>query len=196
MEEYISHEEYKKMLKGFGKQTPKSTLNEMHTMDKQDGPREFHKLPADIEEDLENEGNAFTAGLAKTKHGGKFKVGDKVVKDTSDYDASVNEYQFDQMYPDDPGPFEGDDMGEGINSAPMQATGPTIQTVEEKSSRFSHLTSEEMDQLKQYAESIKTIKEQIMKMVNKKPEMEEGGDMTGLVMRPTTTSEGEDDENY
>ena len=169
MEEYISHEDYKKMLKGFGKQTPKRKLTE----------------------GLEKEGNAFTAGLAKTRHGGSFKVGDKTVKDTSNYDAELEEYQFDQMYPDDPGPFESDDMEEGINSAPMQATGQTIVANE---SRLAHLTSEEMDQLKQYAESIKTIKEQIMKMVNKKPEMEEGGNMTGLVMKPTTTSEGEDEE--
>jgi len=37
------------------------------------------------------EGNAFTAGLAKTKHGGEFKVGDKAVKDTSNYDAPMEE---------------------------------------------------------------------------------------------------------
>lgn len=399
--EYISHSHFKKL------------LNEMHTMD-HDGVDEFHKLPADHEEGLEKEGNAFTAGLAKTKHGGEFKVGDKEFKDTSHYDAhmseddiskdikgaayhigdkvdykghsftivigpggkatlkhstgrllspeesikvlkqaaiskkfhDLDEYQFDQMYPDDPGPFEAkhkfddiemdtphahklkvnapnykgtifknedgtyelydidgwkedkslppfksitdlmkyfdikmddlyedavnwdavDDMeadanqtddgieegfnpdtsdfeqaiaselqylghdelsdeeyekaiealenpkvvsalrgvhpqkaaaalvkmvrnkevGEGINSAPMQATGPTIQTVEE--SGVASLTSEEKEQVKQYIESIKTIKEQIAKLVNK-GKMKESGDTTGLVMKPSTVSE-------
>lgn len=36
----------------------------------------------------EVEGNAFTAGLAKTKKGGTFKLGGKKVKDTSNYDDS------------------------------------------------------------------------------------------------------------
>ena len=37
----------------------------------------------------DKEGNAFTAGLAKTPKGGKFKVGGKEVKDNSDYDAPL-----------------------------------------------------------------------------------------------------------
>ena len=52
---YISHVDYKKMMAGFKKGAPKKML----------------------QEDLEQEGNAFTAGLAKTKHGGEFNVGDK-----------------------------------------------------------------------------------------------------------------------
>lgn len=277
-----------------------------------------------------SEGNAFTAGLAKTKKGGEFKVGNKSFKDRTNYDASVgedyhpddpagqdsaaargeddyegveegdaeilghvkgdiykvktpkgevidlefelekgdqvddygwegtlyasdddyeyilpvalvpmgggdwdvtpyykefnahpfkkkvDEYQFDQMYPDDPGPFEGiekklkeflakeddvnweamDDkeaeenqtdngMEEDINLPSSQPTGPSI---EEKRSRLAHLTSEERDQLKQYVETIKTVKEEIKKMVGKK-DMEEGGDNTNLVMQPTTVSE-------
>lgn len=82
--EYISHEDYKSMMDSFKKGTPKKVLKE----------------------DLEKEGNAFTAGLAKAKKGQEFKVGDKAVKDTSNYDAPVKEYQFDDMYPEDPGPFE------------------------------------------------------------------------------------------
>lgn len=39
-----------------------------------------------LNEELEKEGNAFTKGLAKTPPGGKFKVGGKEVKDTSNYD--------------------------------------------------------------------------------------------------------------
>jgi len=37
------------------------------------------------------EGNAFTAGLAKTKKGGEFKVDGKEFKDTSNYDAPMKE---------------------------------------------------------------------------------------------------------
>jgi len=197
--EYISHEDYKKMLGSFGKEAPKKALNEMHTMQKHDGPTEFHKLPADIEEDLEKEGNAFTAGLAKTKKGGEFEVGGKKFKDRTNYDADLEEYQFDQMYPDDPGPFEGiddklkeflaresDEMEEDINLPSSQPTGPSI---EETRRPLSHLSPEERDQLRQYVETIKTVKEQINKMVNK-PGMEEGGDMTGLVMRPTMNRNG------
>ena len=69
MEEYISHVDYKKMMENFKQGTPKKMLNE----------------------DLEQEGNAFTAGLAQTKRGGTFKVGDKEIKDTSSYDASMKE---------------------------------------------------------------------------------------------------------
>jgi hypothetical protein len=62
---YISHVDYKKMMDGFKKGAPKKMLKE----------------------DLEQEGNAFTAGLAKAKKGQEFKIGDKSVKDTSNYDA-------------------------------------------------------------------------------------------------------------
>jgi hypothetical protein len=294
--EYISHEDYKKILEGFGKQASKKTLTE----------------------GLEQEGNAFTAGLAKTKRGGEFKVGDKEFKDRTNYDApikedgevegraeilghvkndiykvktpkgevielefqaergeqiddyawdgyleaedddytyylpasfvtmgggdydidpiysefyaeplrkrGVQEYQFDQMYPDDPGPFEGKDIDktikeflvkendvdwdkvddeeaeenqtdngieeeveEGLNPAPFQATGPTIQTVESKHN-LGRLAPQERDQLKQYVETIRTVKEEISKMLGK-TKMKEGGDMTNLVMKPTTVSE-------
>ena len=62
---YISHVDYKKMMDGFKKGAPKKMLKE----------------------GLEQEGNAFTAGLAKAKKGQEFKIGDKSVKDTSNYDA-------------------------------------------------------------------------------------------------------------
>lgn len=365
--EYISHEDYKKMMESFSKGAPKQSLNESVEGSKivkkpaahlkagdvltsgatvvrgaQSGARTpsgkvdlVVRYPngkenvvvwgkttmigvhtqAEPSKDLEKEGNAFTAGLAKAKKGEEFKVGDKTFKDKTNYDApikeadgeakilghvkndiykvqtptgevididfdlekgdqvddygwegtlvgyddeyeyilpvalvpmgggawdvnpyykefsahpwkkKVDEYQFDQMYPDDPGPFEGkdvdgmikefllkeddvnwdrmddeeaeedetdngieEDVEEGLNPAPFQATGPTIQTVEEKKNKFAHLTVEERDQLRQYVETIKTIKEQIKKMTNKS-EMEEGGDMTNLVMKPTTMSE-------
>lgn len=105
--EYIDHSDFKRLMSNLQKGAPKGLLNEMHSMD-HDGADEHKHLPADAEESLEKEGNAFTAGLAKAKKGQAFKVGDKAVKDTSNYDSSLEEYQFDQMYPDDPGPFEGE----------------------------------------------------------------------------------------
>ena len=44
------------------------------------------------------EGNAFTAGLAKAKKGQEFKIGDKEVKDTSNYDASMEEASYTDNY--------------------------------------------------------------------------------------------------
>jgi hypothetical protein len=41
-----------------------------------------------------DEGNAFTAALAKTPKGGKFEVGGKTFTDRTGYDAKVNEYAF------------------------------------------------------------------------------------------------------
>jgi hypothetical protein len=76
---------------------------------------------------------------------------------------------------------------EGLNPAPFQATGPTIQTVETKHN-VAKLKPEERDQLKQYVETIKTVKEEISKMLNK-TKMKEGGDNTNLIMKPTTVSE-------
>ena len=82
MEEYISHEDYKQMMENFKQGTPKGLLKE----------------------DLEKEGNAFTAGLAKAKKGQEFKVGDKEVKDTSNYDSSMEEemHSFDSIKKDTP----------------------------------------------------------------------------------------------
>ena len=60
---YISHEDYKNLMGKFQKETPKGMLKES------------------VEE-----GNAFTAALAKTKKGDKAKVDGKEITDTSNYD--------------------------------------------------------------------------------------------------------------
>jgi hypothetical protein len=44
-----------------------------------------------------DEGNAFTAALAKTPKGGKFSVGGKTFTDHTGYDAKVNEYAFESL---------------------------------------------------------------------------------------------------
>jgi hypothetical protein len=41
-----------------------------------------------------DEGNAFTAGLAKTPHGGKFKVGGSTFTDRTSYDSNLDEFAF------------------------------------------------------------------------------------------------------
>ena len=74
--EYISHEDFKGFMNKFQAKTPKGMLKE----------------------DLEQEGNAFTAGLAKAKKGQEFKVGNKKVKDTSNYDASMEEASYTDNY--------------------------------------------------------------------------------------------------
>jgi hypothetical protein len=115
MEEYISHVDYKKMMENFKRGTPKKILKE----------------------GLEKEGNAFTVGLAKAKKGEKFKVGDKAVKDTSNYDASMEEASYTDNYEGSWGYREG--MKEsGTGDAPFDfnksaiesATGDKISHVE------------------------------------------------------------------
>lgn len=79
---------------------------------------------------------------------------------------------------------------EGLNlpSPEMKATGQTIQTVEgDQLNRFSVLSPSEREQLKEYIQSIKTIKEEIKKLVSKTKtsgmeESQMGGNRTGLVM--------------
>lgn len=48
------------------------------------------------EDDME-EGNAFTAALARTPNGGKFKVGGKTFTDRSSHDAKIDEYAFESL---------------------------------------------------------------------------------------------------
>jgi len=85
---------------------------------------------------------------------------------------------------------------EGLKPAPMQATGPTIQTVENSISNppmgFQVLSPDEREQLREYIKTVKTVKQEIKKLVAKaKGPMNEnmGGDRTGLVMTPSTTYE-------
>ena len=44
-----------------------------------------------------DEGNAFTAGLAKTPHGGKFKVGGSTFTDRTRYDSPLDEFAFESL---------------------------------------------------------------------------------------------------
>ena len=44
-----------------------------------------------------DEGNAFTAGLAKTPHGGKFKVGGNTFTDRTRYDSNLDEFAFESL---------------------------------------------------------------------------------------------------
>jgi len=117
------------------------------------------------------------------------------------HDVKVNEYDYKDNYPGSWGYREGEMKDEGLNlpSPDMQATGPTIQTVEGAAYNFSVLSPSEREQLKEYINSIKTIKEEIKKLVSKaKPganmESDMGGDRTGLVMTKDTMSENGEEE--
>jgi hypothetical protein len=55
---------------------------------------EVRVKPTGFNEDDMEEGNAFTAALARTPKGGKFSVGGKTFTDRTGYDAKVNEYAF------------------------------------------------------------------------------------------------------
>lgn len=161
--EYLSHQDYTDLLKRLQGSTSKEMLKES------------------VEE-----GNAFTAALAKAKKGEEVVVGGKKITDTSDYDdPSVEEYAYTDNYPGSWG------YKEGLNPAPMQATGQTISTVEEDSAGFGALTPTEREQLKEYIESMETIKREIVKLAEKagKKVKMEGGDMTGLTMTSGTMSE-------
>ena len=335
--EYISHEDYKKMMESFSKGTPKQSLNEaLDPVGKEDSDIDNDGDTDKTDKYLANRRKA--VGKAMTNEGDDVvdtkltKIADlykdkaikheeieKIVKALTgqgheinaryvqeflkNHDVQLDEYQFDQMYPDDPGPFEGkdfmdpdesyftmavadqlndeawglspeqmdaaedyleqhyyelqgsfannhevgggstkaakyivdlikkqnqdmdftireflmkeddvnwdrmddeeaeenetdngieEDVEEGLNPAPFQATGPTIQTVEAKHD-IAKLKSEERDQLKQYIETIRTVKEEISKMLNK-TKMKEGGDNTNLIMKPSTVSEDETEE--
>lgn len=109
-----------------------------------------------------------------------------------DVDTKINEFlmredDVDWERMDDEEAYAKQVNDEGLNPAPFQATGPTIQTVEGKHD-LKNLKPDEKDQLKQYIETIKTVKEEISKMLNK-AKMKEGGDNTNLIMKPTTVSE-------
>lgn len=161
--EYVSHQQYSRLLERLQKETPKGTLKE------------------GVEE-----GNAFTAALAKTKKGEKAKVDGQEITDTSGYDDPTVKQE--ASYTDN---YEGSwGYREGMHTPPLQATGPTVDVTEETSG-FSTLTPDERKQLKEYIESVKTIQKEIARLVGKagKKVKAEGGDMTGLVMTPATVSE-------
>ena len=81
---------------------------------------------------------------------------------------------------------------EGLKPAPMQATGQSIKE-DVAPYGFEVLSPDERKQLKEYIESVKTIKKEIAKLAAKagKKVRMEGGDMTNLTMGPSVTSEDE-----
>ena len=88
---YISHSEFKHLMSKFQAETPKGMLKEaVDVKDRGYQDNITPESPLDEEDEME-EGNAFTGQLHKHKPGEKFKVGDKTYKDTSNYDAPINE---------------------------------------------------------------------------------------------------------
>jgi hypothetical protein len=90
-------------------------------------------------------------------------------------------------------------VAEGLHMPPLQATGNTIMTNEDQAPYgFSVLSPDEREQLKEYITSIKTIKEEINKLVSKAgkkvKEGDMGGDRTDLVMTKAEMWEEESPE--
>ena len=117
----------------------------------------------------------------------------------SQHGVGMNEYGYADQYPG-AWPFREEEMEEGLHMPPLQATGPTIDTVEENSTSnapfgFDVLSPDERKQLKEYIESIKTIKKEIAKLTSKAgkkvKEGDLGGNRTDLVMTPSVTSEAD-----
>ena len=91
------------------------------------------------------------------------------------------------------------DVSEGLHMPPLQATGQTIMTNEDQAPYgFSVLSPDEREQLKEYITSIKTIKEEINKLVSKAgkkiKEGDMGGDRTDLVLTKAEMWEEESPE--
>ena len=122
---YISHSDYKNLMSKFQAKTPKGILKEAVEV-KDRGYQDNITPESPLDEEME-EGNAFTGQLHTHKPGQKFKVKGKTYTDTAK--SVVPEYRFDQMYPDDPGPFEGDEMEENIYEPLQKATGITTETL-------------------------------------------------------------------
>lgn len=256
--EYISHEEFKNFMGKFQRETPKGMLKEaLDPVGKED-------------EDPDNDGTPNTDSdkyiLKRRKAIGKAIKG------------GVDEYGYADKYP---GSWEeGKEMEEGLHMPPLQATGPTIDTVEEDITKlfkrrdtskldydpdatrfepdymktpgeddddddddnlefddefditsseelpkhfrkaiagdksrfpflkentvanppfgFDVLSPDERKQLREFIESIKTIKQEIAKLTakaGKKVKAEVlGGNRTGLMMTPSVTSEADSHE--
>ena len=262
---YISHEDYKKLMTQFQKETPKGMLKEaLDPVGKEDS-------------DIDNDGDVDKTDKYLLKR--RKAVGKAIGKGRMMKEDEVEEYGYADNYPGSWGYKEGkeDDVEEGLHMPPLQATGPTIDTVEEDhmenpfrlpkrtdtskldydpdASRFEPdymktpgeddddedefefddeddiisasddvptsfkkaiardkdrypflrentvanppfgfdvLSPDERKQLKEYIESVRTIKKEIAKLAakaGKKVNME-GGDTTGLIMTPSVTSEG------
>lgn len=62
-----------------------------------------------------DEGNAFTAALARTQKGGKFSVGGKTFTDRTGYDAKIDEYAFESLDNQLNALLESEDLSEGLS---------------------------------------------------------------------------------
>jgi hypothetical protein len=61
-----------------------------------------------------DEGTAFTAGLAKTPHGGKFNVGGSTFTDRTSYDSNLDEFAFEALDKQLNAILEGKEVSEGM----------------------------------------------------------------------------------
>ena len=116
---YISHEDYKKLMTQFQKETPKGMLKEaLDPVGKEDS-------------DIDNDGDVDKTDKYLLKR--RKAVGKAIGKGRMMKEDEVEEYGYADNYPGSWGYKEGkeDDVEEGLHMPPLQATGPTIDTVEE-----------------------------------------------------------------
>lgn len=210
---YISHEDYKNLM---GKLTPadsKAVLKEaLDPVGKEDG-------------DIDNDGDTDKTDkylLKRRQAIGKAIHGKEEVDEysyTDNYPGSWGYREGEEVgeahvvrpdgsiktSPDKPKSTKGHTVRpdgtikrEGLNPDPMQATGQTVVTNEDQAPYgFAVLSPDERKQLKEYIESIKTIKQEIAKLTakagKKVQEGDLGGDRTDLVMTKQTMSEISDE---
>ena len=100
-------------------------------------------------------------------------------------------------------------MKEGLHTPPLQATGQSLKedvapygfdvlppgTKQQlQTSGLKELSPDDRKRLKEYIESVKEIQKEIVKLAAKAgKKIKEGGDMTGLTMTPSVTSEGKEE---
>ena len=179
--EYISHEDYKKMMESFSKGTPKQSLNEaLDPVGKEDSDIDNDGDTDKTDKYLANRRKA--VGKAMTNEGDDVvdtkltKIADlykdkaikheeieKIVKALTgqgheinaryvqeflkNHDVQLDEYQFDQMYPDDPGPFEGKNFMDPDESY------FTMAVADQLNDEAWGLTPEQMDAAEAYLEA-------------------------------------------
>jgi len=97
-ESRMYHEGFKEGLdECYGQMPIRGLVGEMGTGSEVQDMASYGAHTDDMDEDMYDEGNAFTAALAKTPQGSKFKVGGTTFTDKSNYDSKLSEFAFEAL---------------------------------------------------------------------------------------------------
>ena len=171
---YIDQEDYNNLLKNFAKGTPKGLLQENYIDLRPIGT--FEGVATSMGSVYKQYDNATSMEEAE-------EVGMRSVKAGIDKNPKVTKADF----------IPAAKKNEGLNlpSDDMQATGPTIQTVE--GHQLKNLSQPELEELKNYIESVKITNGAIRELLNKAktPKMESGDNTEKDIQlnQPTDTPE-------